>query len=158
MALEYKFYLNSKISVSEVLDKYFSEEKIEMNNCSDNPNFYDCYSSSGFSIMIRNLNSLIFDYAEIESEFFEIEFKPCCELVFRLDKFYDNSISKLNMITICDNILSLISSDAILLFNGELVVLKRIDGIFSINRNFGFWNTTELENYAKILDQNFNVS
>ena len=72
---------------------------------------------------------------------------------FRLDKFYDNLQVRLNMIEFCIYILNKIDDDAIILFNGELLVLERINGILKINDNFGFWNSNLLVDKLKSINQ-----
>lgn len=70
---------------------------------------------------------------------------------FRLDKFYDNLLGRSNMIDMCIYVLNNTKDDAKLLFNGDILVLERNNGIVNINKNFGFWNSKELINKTSLL-------
>ena len=55
------------------------------------------------------------------------------------------------MMDICINILNNTNEDAVLLFNGDVLILERVNGIVKVNNNFGFWNSEELLAKVKLI-------
>jgi hypothetical protein len=98
----------------------------------------------GFMISVLFSEKISFDYLISEKQIVEENWDYSSDMHFRLDKFYDNFLSRLNMIELCIYVLNNTKEDARLLFNGDILVLERTNGVININKNFGFWNSDDL--------------
>lgn len=141
MALEYRLNIESKKSLALDFEKYLSQERISFERENLNTSVcYNLFKILGFLVSFIVRDNCYFSYLVREDESLEKEWDYSSVISFRLDKFYDNSLAKLNMIKICGYILNNTKDDAILLFNGDILVLERINGVVKVNNNFGFWN------------------
>ncbi len=147
MALEYKLHIKSKISLLNLVENYLTGKNIifSKENISKGVNLY-LHESLGFIVSILFSEKIYFEYLINKNHSIEDEWDYSSDIHFRLDKFYDNLLVRLNMIDVCIYVLNNTEGDAKLLFNGDVLVLERIKGVISINKNFGFWNSDELLN------------
>ncbi|OXA72594.1 hypothetical protein B0A56_13715 [Flavobacterium columnare NBRC 100251 = ATCC 23463] len=147
MALEYRLQIKTKVSLVNLVVSYIKERNIlfSKENTSKGVNLY-LREALGFIISILFSEKVYFEYLIDENHTIEEEWEYSNDIHFRLDKFYDNLLARLNMIDVCIYMLSNTEGDAKLLFNGEVLVLERSNGIIRINKNFGFWNSDELLN------------
>ncbi|MBC6111947.1 SitI3 family protein [Pedobacter fastidiosus] len=147
MALEYRLHIRTRTPLFDFVKKYLDEKNILFNkeNTNKGVNFY-LYEILGFMISILYSEKVFFEYLINENQIVEADWDYSTDIHFRLDKFYDNLLARLNMIDVCVCILSNTKDDAKLLFNGDILVLERYNGVISINKNFGFWNSHDLLN------------
>lgn len=147
MALEYKLQIKSKISLLNLVENYLTGKNIlfSKENISKGLSLY-LHESLGFIVSILFSENIYFEYLINKNHIIEDEWDYSSDIHFRLDKFYDNLLVRLNMIDLCIYVLNNTVEDAKLLFNGDVLVLERNEGVISINKNFGFWNSDELLN------------
>jgi hypothetical protein len=65
---------------------------------------------------------------------------PTVLVFFRLDKFRGPSEGVTSVLQVCADVLHALPGDAVLLFNGETVVLLRQQGRLLLNRGWGGWS------------------
>lgn len=152
MALEYRLQVKTEISLFNFIENYLIEKNISFlkEGVNKGANIY-LYEVLGFMISFIISKKMFFDYIINESEFIEREWDYSSNIYFRLDKFYDDLLARLNMMDICINILNNTNEDAVLLFNGDVLILERVNGIVKVNNNFGFWNSEELLAKVKLI-------
>lgn len=142
MALEYRLQIKTKTPLSYFLDSYLKEKNIlfSKDETEKDIRVYLC-DLLGFTISVLLSRNVCFDYQITKNQFIEEEWNYSSDMYFRLDKFYDNLLARLNMLDLCIYVLNNTSEDARLLFNGDVLVLERTNGKININKNFGFWNS-----------------
>ncbi|MBO0591283.1 hypothetical protein I2486_07665 [Cellulophaga sp. E16_2] len=152
MALKYILQVKTEVSLLNFIEIYlnkktvlFSKEKINKGI-----NIY-LYEVLGFMFSFTFSEKVFFDYLIDENKVVEENWDYSSDIHFRLDKFYDNLLARLNMIEVCVYILNNTKEDIRLLFSGDILVLERTNGIISINKNFGFWNTSDLLGQIKMI-------
>ncbi|GAA5042305.1 hypothetical protein GCM10011506_44340 [Marivirga lumbricoides] len=152
MALEYRLQVKTKMSLSSLVESYLNEKRIlfSKENITKGENVY-CYEGLGFMVSILFSEKIFFEYLISENKTIEEDWDYSIDIHFRLDKFYDNLLARINMIDMCIYLLNNTREDARLLFNGDILVLERTNGIISINKNFGFWNSDDLLNKINLL-------
>ncbi len=70
----------------------------------------------------------------------ELGIEPTASVLFRLDKFRDTRQGRTEVIRATVAFLSQRTEDAALLFNGEIVLLARRQGLLTVNPSCGFWD------------------
>lgn len=145
MALEYRLKIETKIPLLNYLENYLDKNSISVSKekIQEVTNIY-LYERFGFMISTMNSEKVFFDYLINEKQVIEEYWDYSNDMNFRLDKFYNNLLARLHMIDICVYILYNTKENARLLFNGDILVLERTNGIISINQSFGFWNSVDL--------------
>lgn len=140
MALEYRLQIKTQVSLLHIIENYLKERcLIFLKQKYKSSDFY-LKEELGFMISILSSKKIFFEYMLSENQVVEEKWDYSNDIYFRLDKFYDNVLAKINMIEICIYILNNTKEDAKLIFNGDILVLERINGLIHINKNFGFWN------------------
>ena len=71
-------------------------------------------------------------------------FNPTVRVTFRLDKFDDTDAGRLSLLRGTLELVRQLKSDAVLLFNGEDVVLLHANGELVLNEQNGFWTAEHL--------------
>ena len=146
MGLEYSLYLRSEKSLQELTENYLLLENIHLEkNIKDNLIEIDSiYEILGFIIYLYSGIDKYFSY-EIDKKMIENRWhgKYNC-LSFEFNKSFDNSIAKTNMINIVIKVLEETTSDVLLLFNSDVLILERKDSKLYLNDKIGFWNEKSL--------------
>lgn len=147
MALEYRLQVKTEMSLFNFVVSYLNERKISFSEeiIDKGINIY-LYEKMGLMISIALPGKAFFDYMINKSQMIQDEWDYSSNINFRLDKSHNNLIARLNMIDVCCYILKNTTEDAILLFNGDILVLERTNGKVIANNGFGFWNSEELKN------------
>lgn len=126
MALEYTVTLGGEIQLSEVLEWLSSVPEFKRDN--------NKVIAPDLQILIDKtvgLSSLV-----IKDEF---KFAPSVSISFRLNKFGDPVSMRKQVIHAVWRIFQHTIEDAVLLFNGQTVILLRIKEQLVLNRVEGFW-------------------
>jgi hypothetical protein len=71
-------------------------------------------------------------------------FTPTVRVTFRVDKFDDTELGRLSLLRGTLELVRQLKSDAVLLFNGEDVVLLHAKGELALNEQNGFWTAERL--------------
>src|SRR5262249_50375552 len=71
-------------------------------------------------------------------------FSPSVCVLFRLEKFEDSEVGVITVLRVTIELFRHLSGDAVLLFNGEHVLLLRIRGRLFLNTGRGFWSPSRL--------------
>lgn len=143
MALEYNLQVQTRLPILNFVEDYlnenniaFSEDKIQNN--------IDLYETLGITISSLYSEKVFLEYMINKQEIIEEEWSYSNNILFRLDKFYDNLSARLNVIEVCAYILKNTNEDVLMLFNNELLVLQRTNGTVKINKSYGFWDSDQL--------------
>lgn len=152
MALTYRLRIKTKIPLLNFVEKYLVENNILFSRESINKgvNIY-LNEALGFMISVGSFENIFFDYLVSENHSTEEEWDYSNDIYFIIDKSYDSLLVRLNMIEICSYVLSNTNEDARLLFNGDILVFERTNGIITTNKNFGFWNSDDLLDKMKLI-------
>jgi hypothetical protein len=146
MSLKYDFFFKEKVASSEfeLMDKFLKEKNIQYSKkINDNQIYFNVYEKLGFEIYIFMEDTHFFDY-EINDTYLEYEWDNCTCISFDVNKFFDNQRVKSNMLEIVIAFLKSNAYDAVLLFNGDVLILDRKKGIVNANLESGFWKSKEL--------------
>lgn len=145
MALLYQFKIKTQSSIINLIESYLKDKEIEYYpERYSNTTTISLYKVLGFSISLSYSELDYLEYAIDNTSIQELKWDCSWNITFQFDKFYDNLSAKLNMLDLCCYILSYTKEDVILVFNGELLILNREDGIVNMNNSFNFWNSDEL--------------
>jgi len=151
MALEYRLQIKTEVSLLHIIENYLKERYLLFSKQKNKNSDFYLNEELGFMISILFSKEIFFEYLLSENQVVEEKWDYSNDIYFRLDKFYDNLLAKINMIEICIYILNNTKEDAKLIFNGDILVLERINGSININKNFGFWNEDLLSKVALII-------
>lgn len=130
MAIDYHLEFVSNLEPSEVLA--LLAEKLDFK-------WWEQSHLIGTGLTINSFNeSRRVEFTQI---FFEqaYGFRPTICVSFRLDKFADRDEGYRNMFRAVNLLLSHVSGDAVLMYNGEITVLQRIGGKLELSYK---WNPT----------------
>lgn len=145
MALEYDLNIKSKSIFSQKIDKHLTTKGyIFEKEFKENSAIFNLYKPLGFILSLFIVENKYFDYINNENQNIEKEWQYSTLISFRLDKNYDYLNVRINMLDIISFILNQTKDDALLLFNGDVLILERINGKIILNKNTGFWNSDEL--------------
>jgi len=143
MALDYTLHIKSKYLPSGIIERYlFGKNVFQLKPFEEN--CFNLFDELGFIVSISSVETVFFEFLVDENKSVEDNWDYSTNIHFRLDKFYDNFLVRLNMIDFCINLLNSIEEDAKFIFNGDILVFERNNGLIKINWNFGFWNSKEL--------------
>jgi hypothetical protein len=96
--------------------------------------------SHGFTVAIRaGTNAYI--SAESDGELWEWEPETYVSVAFRVSKEAAHEWAVVNLLTIVRRVLETGSEDAALVFNGDLLLLTRIDGVLAKHNRAGWWSS-----------------
>lgn len=132
MALEYTLKVEEDFSSSQLLKLVFEMGHMQSDG--------DSLSGPGL-VFVSAFTESSLGKSIIRDGF---NFTPSKFLLFRLDKFDKTDQGVIYILRSTINILRHSSGDAILLFNGEDVVLARLSGRLILNDGWGFWNPKRL--------------
>lgn len=96
------------------------------------------YDTHGFAVTIR-AGQRAYVSAESDSGLWEWEPATYVSVGFRMDKEADHEWEVVNMLTIVRRILETGPEDAALVFNGDVLLLTRLDGVLVKHRRDGWW-------------------
>jgi hypothetical protein len=96
--------------------------------------------SHGFNVAIRTGRSAYIS-AESDNGLWEWEPEAYVSVAFRIDKEADHEWAAVNMLAIVWRALEAGSDDAALVFNGDLLLLTRIDGVLAKHHREGWWTS-----------------
>ncbi len=136
MAIEYSLSIKQQSGNSDMLASPMKESSIENKGFTD---AFEVTPKSGFQLDTHSKFNRFFEFEE-SGVLKEFEWEVSREVSFRFLKDFDNVLAKRNMIKIVSYALKNTKADAILLFNGELLVLCRKNGHLILNNDFGFWD------------------
>jgi hypothetical protein len=131
MALEYKLALQEPEDETAVVGRLASVDGFVRGG--------DGIQAPDLFVSIRKPSDLTLEV--IEDEF---DFVPYVQVRFRLDGNGDTDTARMRIARACVTLLRFGAGDAVLLFNGERVVLLRKNGQLVLNRDLGFWTDERL--------------
>ena len=128
MALVYEFVLDGAISLDEIAARVFpgrTERFVPFEDILT----ADCYQEFGFGLTLRSDRNGYFG-ALVDGEDWEWEPASYVGVTFRMDKDLDRQIvGPRNMLEIVARLLATGSEDAVLMFNGDSLLLTRFGGV-----------------------------
>lgn len=126
MALEYTATLGGEVQPEEVLDWFSSVAGLKRDK---------------EKIIAADMEILIYETVGLASLVIEDEFDfpPSLSISFRLNKFGDPVSMRKQIVRAVSALLQNTYEDAVLLFNGQTVILQRINGRLALNHVEGFW-------------------
>jgi hypothetical protein len=78
-------------------------------------------------------------------------FEPDITVVFEIDKFGNQELLLRDMISMTSDILSKFAEDAVMLFNGEILILQKREGLLTLNAEWADWGgDMRLSQYIKM--------
>ncbi|MGK7876561.1 MAG: SitI3 family protein [Xenococcaceae cyanobacterium] len=95
----------------------------------------------GQGVLIGAIKESTLARSQIEEEF---GFRPTIDVRFRINPKEEYQIGKRTVLRATIELLSKITGDAVLLHNGENLVLKRIKEKLILNKEWGNWNPMDL--------------
>ena len=93
------------------------------------------FRAEGVSLGVGGVTPAVLRLTEQESGF-----TPDTSVSFRVDKFDGLRPGLRTMLAVVQECLSACPADAVLLFNGEVPILRRSGGALVLNRSWGYWN------------------
>jgi len=156
MALEYDLYFKCNGALFEKLDSFFNLKQISFKKDTiDRIVKYNLFDVLGFLITILNVNNHYFDYLVNKTDSVQKEWECSSIISFRLKKNFksDDDYLKVlsNMLDIILFLLKETEGDAILLFNGDLMILERENSKLVLNGETEFWNLKGLSDKIKLV-------
>lgn len=126
MALEYKLSLEGDFGVSEIRDIL-----VDLVG----------YKNDGESLFVDGVTAIVVESKGLSSVVVQDEFGflPKVRITFRLNKFLDLSLLQEKVIKATNTILHQYTGEAVLLFNGEAVILQRDKSGLYLNEIDNFW-------------------
>lgn len=144
MSLKYDFFLNEKVIDFEPIERLLKEKNIPYSKKADDRRIYfDAYEDLGFEICIFRENTSYFEY-QINDTCHAYEWNDCTCVSFEVNKFFDNQKVKSNMLEMIIALFKSNAFDALLLFNGDVLILDRKNGKISPDLKSGFWKSNDL--------------
>lgn len=139
MALEYELTLAGATPIEQVARRAFPDPGERPTGIAPllSADLYDRY---GFSAtVLAELDC----YVEAESDTgrWEWDAGACVSLTFEMDKVADPGWEATNMFTIVKRVLATGPEDAVLVFNGELLLLARFDGALVQHNRDRWWRS-----------------
>lgn len=139
MALEYRLTLAGDVPAEEVARRVLpvaAESPAEIAPVLQ----ADLRESHGFTVAIRaGKNAYV--SADSDDGLWEWEADAYVSVAFRVDKEADHQWAAVNMLTIVWRALEIGREDAALVFNGDLLLLTRIDGVVAKHHRDGWWSS-----------------
>jgi hypothetical protein len=139
MALDYSFNIATEYTCSELIAIIapYAEITIEQKHTSDEKAISAL--ADGIILSIKETGESL--QSMIEEE---VGISVNISILFRIDKSDNWKIGRENLLQICLEVLRCTTGDAILLFNGEDIILIRKNGMIDLNGNIGFWTQDNL--------------
>jgi hypothetical protein len=131
MALEYTLEIAGQTQISELAKRLCSVPEYQQ--------AAEGVIAPGLQVHIGRPNSL-----EIEMIEEEFRFTPTASVMFRRDKEFEPVAARTSLLRGCVALLEGSTDDAVLLFNGETVILLRRNGRLVLNPVEGFWTDEAL--------------
>jgi len=139
MALEYTLEVSTELEPAQTLQLMFSSIGIETNiEQSDKHGVMVSTSGPGFTTYAFSSG----DEQRYLTE--ELGITTNVTILFRLDKFANIEVAKTALVRATIELLRQIQRDAVLLFNGEEVVLLQKVGQLTLNKSREFWTPSYL--------------
>lgn len=133
MALEYTLMMDNTLDLTEITKIVSTLPSVEVHS--------DYFKLPGMTIDIEEADSEDIEF--IEKQFY---FTPNLSLIFAQDKFADAQLAHSNLITTTMALLNNTDGDAILDFNGDTILLRRIKNqLFLYLDDRDFWKPVLLE-------------
>lgn len=152
MSLKYDFFLKGKIIEEEPIEQFLREKNVPYSKKTVSGGIYfDANEELGFEIYIFMKSTSFFDYM-INDTYYEYEWENCTCISFDVNKFFDNQKVRLNMLELTLHLLKNNLGDAILLFNGDVLILDRKNGKVNPNLQSDFWKSKDLLTKLKSLE------
>lgn len=143
MALTYTLYIKCKKSSEEGVSTFLKQKNIPYTTETIGHTIcINVHESLGFILYFFSKDKSHFDYIAKKNRE-EYEWNTCSCISFDLNKFFNNTQAKLNLIDITASVLKNTTKDAVLLFNSDSLILNRKDGILTLNSDNDFWKQEE---------------
>lgn len=141
MAIEYSLLIHGKVETRQIIENFLLSNDLDTKVILNEEGFIaNMYDALGFEINTIYRGG----YVELGSAIFEYQ----VNCGFRFDKHFDNLAAKENMIRVATSLLQQVDSDVLMLFNGEHLLLGRINNKLQIDNTWGFWDKLA---YAQLL-------
>lgn len=138
MAIEYELVLSSGTS-AEVLMQRAVPDPSERPAEKDSPIWAPLYDTYGFAVIAVAARSRYVDVMS-DNGSWEWEPEPYASVTFRMDKFADPHWNVVNMLTVVRRVLDSGTEDAAFMFNGDVLLLTRFDGVLVKHRRQRWWD------------------
>ena len=139
MALEYRLMIDGTTPVEEVARRALPDREERPTGIPPVLSV-DLADRYGFDVSVRAGQN---GYVDVDSDQgpWEWEPKAYVSVTFRMDKFADPVWEVINMLTIVRRVLGSGSEDAILVVNGDMLLLARFGGTLVKHRRARWWTT-----------------
>lgn len=133
MALEYTLSIDSTLAPVEILKKMLTPEAANETGSIKTERGVSRFEIDEFTALaLRELEAS----AVLRDE---LGISTFTSVLFRINKFEDLQVAKKRVLLAVLAMIHETTSDLALLFNGEILVLIRRNGILTLNENAGFW-------------------
>lgn len=129
MALDYDLHMATALEPTQTLCLMLNKFSLKWN--------IDNNWLVGAGVIVGAIKSTELNQSILEEEF--CGFRPTVSVWFEIDKFnYEEGMNTLRQATM--EVLRQVPGDAVLLFNGETIVLQRLGGRLILNEGWEDWN------------------